>query len=135
VRVGGAVPEGGRRRGCDGGGDLLLTTRGSRQGETRVGAALNMVESGRGVGAFYRAGEEGGSRSEELDGGWGVRFEVGRFEDEGDMVRRWFIGQKEGGRAALRFGSLCAEEGAASSGARCGKADWAGGGGSGGGRR
>jgi hypothetical protein len=43
------------------------------------------------------------SRSEELDGGRGVRFEVTRFEDEGDTVRRRFIGQKEGGRAALRF--------------------------------
>jgi hypothetical protein len=46
VRVGGAVPEGGRRQGCHGGGDLLSTTRGSGRGETRVGAALNAVESG-----------------------------------------------------------------------------------------
>jgi hypothetical protein len=59
VRVGGAVPEGGRRRGCDGGSDLLSMTRGSRWGETKVGAALDAVESGRGVGAFYRVGEEG----------------------------------------------------------------------------
>jgi hypothetical protein len=59
VRVGGAVPKGGRRWGCDGGGDLLSTTRGSGRGEMRVGAALDAVESGRGVGAFYRAGEEG----------------------------------------------------------------------------
>jgi hypothetical protein len=42
-----------------------------------------------------------------------VRFEVGCFEDEGDTVRRRFVGQKEGGRAALRFGSPCTEEGAA----------------------
>jgi hypothetical protein len=41
VRVGGAVPEGGRRQGCDGGGDLLSTTSGSGRGETRVGADLN----------------------------------------------------------------------------------------------
>jgi hypothetical protein len=59
VRVGGAVPEGGRRRGCDGGGDLLSTARGSGWGEMKVGAALDTVESGRGVGAVYRAGEEG----------------------------------------------------------------------------
>jgi hypothetical protein len=38
-----------------------LTTRGSGRGETKVGAALDVVESGRGVGAFYRAAE-----------GWGV---------------------------------------------------------------
>jgi hypothetical protein len=59
VRVGGAVPDGGRRPGCDGGGDVLSMTRGSGRGETKVGAALDAVESGRGVGAFYRAGEEG----------------------------------------------------------------------------
>jgi hypothetical protein len=41
-----------------------------------------------------------------------VRFEIRRFGDEGDTVRRRFVGQKEGGRAALRFGSPCAEEGA-----------------------
>jgi hypothetical protein len=68
-------------------------------------------------GAFYRAREGGGSRSEELDGGRGVCFEVGHFEDEGDTVRHRFIGQKEGGRAALRFGSPCAEDGVASGGA------------------
>jgi hypothetical protein len=95
----------------------------------------NVVENGEVEVPFLGLERRGGSRWEELDGGRGVRFEVGRFEDEGDMVRRWFIGKKEGGRAALRFGSLCAEEGAASGGARCGKADWAGGGGSGGGRR
>jgi hypothetical protein len=39
--------------------DLLSTTRRSGRGETKVGAALDAVESGRGVGAFYRAGEEG----------------------------------------------------------------------------
>jgi hypothetical protein len=77
----------------------------------------------------------GGSRSEVLDGGRGVCFEVSHFEDEGDSVRRRFIGQKEGGRAALRFGSPRAEEGATSSGAWCGNADWVGGGSSGGGRR
>jgi hypothetical protein len=73
----------------------------------------------------------GGSRSEELDGGRGVRFEVSRFEDEGDMVRRRFIGQKEGGRAALRFGSPCAEEGTTSGGAWRGNTNRAGGGSSG----
>jgi hypothetical protein len=60
-----------------------------------------------------------------------VRFEVGCFEDEGDTVRRRFIGQKEGGRAALWFGSPCAVEGVASGGAWRGNADRAGGGGSG----
>jgi hypothetical protein len=50
--------EGGRRRGCDGGSDLLSTTRGSGRGEMMVGAALNAVESGRGIGSFYRAREE-----------------------------------------------------------------------------
>jgi hypothetical protein len=64
-------------------------------------------------GVFYRAGEGGGSWSEELDGGQRVRFEVGRFEDEGDMVRHRFIGQKEGGRAAHWFGSPRVEDGAA----------------------
>jgi hypothetical protein len=64
-----------------------------------------------------------------------VRFEIGRFEDEGDIVRHQFVGQKEGGRAALLFGSPFAEEGAASGGAQCGNTDRAGGGGSGGGRR
>jgi hypothetical protein len=59
VRMGGTVPEGGHRRGCDGGGDLLSTTRGSGRGEMKVGAALDAVESGRGVGAFYRVGEVG----------------------------------------------------------------------------
>jgi hypothetical protein len=54
VRVGGAVPEGGHRRGCDGGGDLLSMTRSSGRGETKVGAALDAVESGRGVG-FWAA--------------------------------------------------------------------------------
>jgi hypothetical protein len=77
----------------------------------------------------------GGSRSEELHGGLGVRFEVGRFKDERDTVRRRFIGQKEGGRAALRFGSPRTEEGTASGGAWCGNADRAGGGGSGEGKR
>jgi hypothetical protein len=80
---------------------------------------------------FIGLERRGGSRSEELDGGRGVRCEVGRFEDEGDTVRRRFIGQKEGGWAALRFGSLRAEEGAASRSARRGNADRAGGGGSG----
>jgi hypothetical protein len=60
-----------------------------------------------------------------------VRFEVGCFEDEGDTVRRRFIGQKEGGRAALWVGSPCAEEGVASGGAWHGNADQGGGGGSG----
>jgi hypothetical protein len=43
----------------NGGGYLLSTTRGSRKGETKVGAALDTVESGRGVGAFYRSGNSG----------------------------------------------------------------------------
>jgi hypothetical protein len=41
------------------GGYLLSTTRGSGWEETKVGA----VESGRGVGAFYRSGTVGGGRS------------------------------------------------------------------------
>jgi hypothetical protein len=36
---------------------LLSTTRGSRRGEAKAGAALDMVESGRGGGTFYRAEE------------------------------------------------------------------------------
>jgi hypothetical protein len=36
-----------------GGGYLLSMTRGSGRGETKVGVALDAVESGRGVGAFY----------------------------------------------------------------------------------
>jgi hypothetical protein len=32
-------------------------------------------------GAFYSAGEGGGSLSEELDGGQGVRFKVGHFKE------------------------------------------------------
>jgi hypothetical protein len=64
-----------------------------------------------------------------------VSFEVGRSEDEGDTVQCRFIGQKEGGWAALQFGSPHEEEGAASGGARCSNADRTGGGASGGGRR
>jgi hypothetical protein len=89
----------------------------------------NVVENGEVEVPFLGLERRGGSRWEELDGGRGVRFEVGRFEDEGDTVRRRFIRQKEGGRAALRFGSPCMEEGAASGGARCGNADRASGGG------
>jgi hypothetical protein len=37
-------------------GYLLLTTRGSGQGEMKVGAALDVVESGQGIGDFYRTG-------------------------------------------------------------------------------
>jgi hypothetical protein len=69
--------------------------------------------------------------SEELNSGRGVRFEVDRFKDEGDTVQRQFIGQKEGGRASLRFGSPRVEEGTTGGGARRGNADRAGGGGSG----
>jgi hypothetical protein len=43
----------------NGGGYLLSTTRGSGWGETKVGAALDAVESGQGVGAFYRSGNGG----------------------------------------------------------------------------
>jgi hypothetical protein len=64
-----------------------------------------------------------------------VHFEVGCFEDEWDTVLCRFIGQKEGGWVALRFGSPRAEEGAASGGARCSNTDRVGGGGSGRGRR
>jgi hypothetical protein len=39
----------------NGGSYLLSTTRGSGQGEMKVGAALDAVESGRGIGAFYRS--------------------------------------------------------------------------------
>jgi hypothetical protein len=80
---------------------------------------------------FIGLERRGGSQSELLDGGRGVRFEVGHFEDEGDTVWRQFIGQKEGGRAALRFSSPHTEEGTASGGARRGNTDRAGGGGSG----
>jgi hypothetical protein len=65
----------------------------------------NVVENGEVEVPFLGLERRGGSRWEELNGGRGVRFEVGRFEDEGDTVRRRFIGQKEGGQAALRFGS------------------------------
>jgi hypothetical protein len=44
----------------NGGGYLLSMTRGSRRGETKVGAALDAVESVRGVGAFYRSRMVGG---------------------------------------------------------------------------
>jgi hypothetical protein len=43
----------------NGGGYLLSTTRCPGQGEMEVGAALDAVESGRGVGAFYRLGNSG----------------------------------------------------------------------------
>jgi hypothetical protein len=60
-----------------------------------------VVENGEVEVPFIGLERRGGSRSKELNGGQGVRFEVGRFKDEGDTVRRRFIGQKEGGRAAL----------------------------------
>jgi hypothetical protein len=41
------------------GGYLLSTTRGLGKGETKVGASLDVVESGQGVGAFYRSGNSG----------------------------------------------------------------------------
>jgi hypothetical protein len=41
------------------GGYLLSMTRGSRWGEMKVGVALDVVESGRGVGAFYRSRNDG----------------------------------------------------------------------------
>jgi hypothetical protein len=40
----------------NGGGYLLSTIRGSGRGEMKVGAALDVVESGQGIGAFYRTG-------------------------------------------------------------------------------
>jgi hypothetical protein len=43
----------------NGGGYLLSTTRGSGRGETKVRAALDAVESGRGVWPFYRSGNGG----------------------------------------------------------------------------
>jgi hypothetical protein len=82
-------------------------------------------------GAFYRVGEVGSEGGRGADSGRGVRFEVGRFEDEGDTVRHRFIGQKEGGRAALWFDSPRVEDGMASGATRRGNADWAGGGSSG----
>jgi hypothetical protein len=39
----------------NGGGCLLSMTRGLGQGEKKGGAALDAVESGRGVGDFYRS--------------------------------------------------------------------------------
>jgi hypothetical protein len=86
-----------------------------------------VVENGEVEVHFIGLERRGGSRSEELDGGRGVRFEVGCFEDEGDTVRHRFIGQKEGGRVALRFGSPRVEEGAASGGVRRGSAGQGGG--------
>jgi hypothetical protein len=41
------------------GGYLLSTTRDSGRGGTKVGEALDVVESGRGVGPFYRSGNSG----------------------------------------------------------------------------
>jgi hypothetical protein len=35
---------------------LLSMTRGSGKGETKVRVAFDAVESGRGIGAFYRSG-------------------------------------------------------------------------------
>jgi hypothetical protein len=43
----------------NGGGNLLLMTRGSGWGEMKVGMDLDAVESGRGVGAFYMSGNSG----------------------------------------------------------------------------
>jgi hypothetical protein len=43
----------------NGGGYLLSMTRGLGWGETKVGASLDAVESGRGVGAFCRSGNGG----------------------------------------------------------------------------
>jgi hypothetical protein len=86
----------------------------ARSTEKRDGAGQrNVVENGEVEVAFIGLERRGGGRSEELDGGRGVRFEVGRFEDEGDTVRHRFIGQKEGGRMALWFGSPRMEGGAA----------------------
>jgi hypothetical protein len=81
-----------------------------------------VVENGEVEVPFIGLERRGGGRSEELDGGRGVRFEVDRFEDEVDTVRRQFIGQKVGGRAALRFDSPRMEGSAASGGARRGSA-------------
>jgi hypothetical protein len=86
----------------------------ARSTEKRGGAGQrNVVENGEVEVAFIGLERRGGGRSEELDGGRGVRFEVSRFEDEGDTVRHRFIGQKEGGRAALWFSSPCMEGDAA----------------------
>jgi hypothetical protein len=54
---------------------LLSTTRGSGQREMKVGVALDAVESGRGVGAFYRTTE--GRGGGEAAGGDGVLLLVG----------------------------------------------------------
>jgi hypothetical protein len=43
----------------NGGSYLLSMTGGSGRREMKVGAALDAVESGRGVGAFYRSGNGG----------------------------------------------------------------------------
>jgi hypothetical protein len=96
----------------------------ARSTEKRGGVGQrNVVESGEVEVPFIGLERRGGSRLEELNGGQGVHFEVSRFEDEGDTVRRRFIGQKDGGQAALRFGSPRMEESAASGGARCGNCD------------
>jgi hypothetical protein len=86
----------------------------ARSTEKRGGAGQhNVVENGEVEVPFIGLERRGGSRLEELNGGRGVRFEIGHFEDEWDTVRHRFIGQKEGGRAALQFGSPCVEEGTA----------------------
>jgi hypothetical protein len=113
---------------------MMASLRGqlARSTEKRGGAGQrSVVENNEVEVPFIGLERRAGSWSKELDGGRGVRFEVGRFEDEGDTVRHRFIGQKEGGWATLRLGSPCMEEGAASGGARRGSADRAGGGGSG----
>jgi hypothetical protein len=107
--------------------------------DTKLGTKGNDEECGKGLWGrrgccavpFIGSGRWGAKAVGELDSGRGVRFEVGRFEDEGDTVRHRFIGQKEGGRAALWFDSPRVEDGMASGATRRGNADWAGGGGSG----
>jgi hypothetical protein len=59
----------------------------ARRTEKRGGAGQrNVVENGEVEVPFIGLERRGGSRSEELDSGRGVRFEVSRIEDEGDTV-------------------------------------------------
>jgi hypothetical protein len=101
-------------------------TRGSGRGEAKVGAALDAVESGRGVGAFYRAAEGRGetgmqrgtaaircnfkaSVSEGGEMGWHQLQEGKRRKHRSDSVpmrRRWLEGSGYGSVKPTGGGSL-----------------------------
>jgi hypothetical protein len=101
-------------------------TRGSGRGEAKVGAALDAVESGRGVGAFYRAAEGRGatgmqrgtaaircnfkaSISEGGEMGWHQLQEGKRRRHRSDSIpmrRRWLEGSGYGSVKPTGGGSL-----------------------------